>query len=86
MKQVWKFNLSSGWSVDMPKGAKILSAAYQGADLCVWAMVDPEKTIKEKRRFAVFGTGHEIDYEDQELIFIDTAFVDDLVFHVFELI
>ena len=44
-------------NVGMPEGAKILSAQFQGANLYIWAMVDPSKEI-ERRNFRIFGTGH----------------------------
>lgn len=86
MKQVWKYKINpADGRIEMPVGAKVLSVAFQGQDLCLWALVDPGVTIKKERYFAVFGTGHDI-YDDAGFQFLGTAFVDNLVFHVFEIL
>lgn len=48
--------------VRMPKGARILDVQAQGPFPCIWAIVDTEAELEE-RRFAVRGTGHELDDE-----------------------
>jgi hypothetical protein len=85
MKQVWKFKLYPGSQecTEMPEGAEILSVAFQGGDLCMWARVDPE-AILVKRSFTVYGTGHDIEYDN--LRFYGTVFTGSLVFHVFEFV
>lgn len=71
--------------VQLPAGADVLSVAFQGDDLCMWAKVDTSSPL-EGRHFKVFPTGVEIptdmgiDYD-----FIGTAHTyDGSVFHVFE--
>ena len=69
----------------MPQGAKILYCAVQRGIPCLWAEVQPE-AAKEKRRFAIYGTGHPINAANQK--YIDSYMLHDgaLVFHVFELL
>lgn len=70
--------------IEMPEGAEILTVQMQKTDLCLWAIVDPEAK-KVKRKFNVFGTGHEIDIKGT---YIGTFQMHggDLIFHVFEII
>ena len=88
MLTIYKYSISDaqgGYSSnELPVGAKILSSAFQGNDLFIWALVDTD-AVKERRYFLVFPTGSDIgSYAEQMLIFINTAFIGSLVFHVFE--
>jgi hypothetical protein len=75
-------------SIEMPKGARVLSVGEQEADLVLWAIVDPEAP-KAKRDFRVFGTGWKINVTELELggwSFVGTVQMKDgLVFHVWVL-
>lgn len=86
MKSVWKFQIpvDDHPVMNLPVGASILSVAFQGEDLVLWALVDPDAD-KEPRRLRVAGTGHAI--EESDLRFIGTAVHTrtGLVFHVFEI-
>lgn len=88
MTTIYKYIISSNAAVvAMPEDAYVLSTAFQGKDLCIWARVDTDIKEIESRTFRVFGTGHPIP-QDMGLMydFIGTAFMDNgLVFHVFEL-
>lgn len=92
---VWKYTLkptaSGACNIDMPVGAKILSAQTQHDDVCTWAIVDVEEDvnmIRETRVFQTVATGAGFEYDDKRMKFIDTVqFVyasGALVFHVFE--
>lgn len=85
MKTIWKFPLQPECTLDMPKGAEVLSVCKQSDEICLWALVDPSAE-KEQRRFVGFGTGH--DVPDRPMKFIGTAHLHggSLVFHVFELL
>ena len=86
MQTVWKFEVpvADEVSVPLPTGAKLLSVAFQGNALCLWALVDPEKKVREPRYLRIAGTGHPIEDVDP-LAFIGTAHhPHGLVFHVFE--
>jgi hypothetical protein len=45
--------------LDLPLGARVVSAGWQGEDLCLWALVDEHEKTTEPRTFTVAGTGHE---------------------------
>lgn len=81
---IWKYVLQPEISIEMPKGAQVLSVREQGDDICLWALVDPSAEM-ETRSFVGFGTGHVIP-NAEALRFVDTAHLNQgrLVFHVFE--
>lgn len=81
MKTVWKYHLLPNCRLVMPTEAQILTIAAQGADICLWALVDPTRP-SEWRNFRVYGTGHQVD--DTPSRFLGTAFSDGMVFHAFE--
>ena len=81
-KTIWKFTLAPGFGVPMPIGAEVLHAAGQGADVCVWALVDPTAP-EERRYFDVYGTGHPMPAEPGR--YVGTVHLPGpLVFHVFD--
>lgn len=87
MKAVYKYVLDPrSEEVEMPIGAELLSAGFQGDHLCIWAKVDTENVVMP-RKFKVLGTGHEIPVELEEyLTFLFTCHMNGgLVFHLFEI-
>jgi len=87
-KSIWKFELKidTDFTIEMPKGASVLSAQAQKETICIWAIVDTEAE-KEKRTFEVYGTGHDLpsDIEkDRMLIGTVQLMGGALIFHVFE--
>lgn len=67
-KAIWKFKLkvTDKQSVEMPKGAQILSALVQHEQLCIWALVNVDAEM-ESRTFEIFGTGNPVpDHVDAE--------------------
>lgn len=86
MKTIFKYTLSPDDApVEMPVGAEVLTAREQGENICVWARVETTETLKDKRTFKVFGTGHEIP-DDPNFHYVGTAMLQGggLVMHVFE--
>lgn len=91
---VWKFNITAAMKsgtrkcdVTMPRNARVLSAALQRDELCLWALIDTEVEGSDKRRFACQMTGEEMDAEDAAAAkFITTIhlFNGDYVLHLFE--
>lgn len=83
---VYKYQLyADGICLNLPVGAQVLTAAAQGDDIVLWALVDTTEGVpKEMRQFVVYGTGHKIDLEQDKLKYVSTAFLGPLVFHVFE--
>ncbi len=85
-KVIWKYQLATGLNpVEMPGDARVLSAHGQRDEVCIWALVDPERPV-ETRRFWVLGTGHTTDPAVSLGAFIGTALLygDSIVLHVFE--
>lgn len=87
MRTIYKYPVLPGLSViQMPAGAKILSAHVQYDTLMLWALVNADAAT-ELRELAVFGTGDSIR-GNQDLEFIGTVLLHDgtLVLHVFEVL
>lgn len=86
MKTIYKYEIEpkNPFAVDMPKGAKLLTAAAQGETIQVWAEVDASKETEE-RLFETFPTGAEL-HEDMgvEREYLATAFMGWMVLHVYE--
>lgn len=86
-KKIWKFTLPMADYpvVSMPKGARVLSVGVQRGDVQVWALVDPEAPM-EDRRFKVAGTGHYLVGGVENMRFIGTVHMasGQLVWHIFE--
>lgn len=86
MQTIWKTVLTHpDQLIDVPKGAEMLCAREQGADICIWYRCDPAQP-KEKRRIVIYGTGFDVAASDS---YIGTAMVTgdvlgSLVYHVFE--
>ena len=82
MKTIWKYTLNPATSIEMPIGSQLLSVHEQKSEICLWALVDPERDM-EVRHFRVFGTGHKIP---DKQAFIGSGLLNNgsLVFHVFE--
>lgn len=67
MHVIWKYELDVGAQVvEMPDGARVLSAQVQGEGLpggtpaTMWALVDPDR-VPVPRRFVLIGTGHPVE-------------------------
>jgi hypothetical protein len=87
MKTIYKYVIRPDkLKVQMPKGARLLTAREQADEICVWAEVDTEQPT-EQRHFQVFGTGH-LMHEDMGTSreYVGTAHLEGgaLVFHVYE--
>jgi len=89
MRTIWKYDVpvDARLSVMMPRGGKVIAVQMQGDTPCLWAIVDSDEPV-EQRRFMVFGTGHMLP--DSPIVHLGTFQVNDggrpLVFHVFEVV
>lgn len=87
MKTIWKFTLKPDTitHLEMPKEAKILTVQAQNNDVCMWAIVDTDNAIEE-RKFEIYGTGHNLPEAilHQEYIGTLQLYNGTLVFHLFE--
>lgn len=82
METIYKYHLMPRdmQPVEMPQGARLLSAQYQGGYLCLWAIVDTEAPGVQ-RSIRIVGTGHDAtDCGD----YVSTVQQDGLVFHIFD--
>jgi len=86
MKTIHKFpiTITDRFTLNLPKGAQILSLQPQHDQACLWTLVDPDQP-KEARLFRLFETGDEVEEADR-LSFVATFQIHggSLVFHVFE--
>lgn len=85
---IYKYEISlsdSITTIDVPKGARILSFQNQKETACVWMLVNVHAP-KERRKFVIFGTGQPFEGLD-EFTYVGTAQFrgGSLVFHCFEL-
>lgn len=89
MKSIYKYHLTpfdDEMTLDLPRGARILSVQERQDNIYLWALVDPKQPT-EPRRFFVRGTGHEITETDAAgARYLGTVYLMDgrLVFHIFE--
>lgn len=93
MQTVYKYPLSflsdDRCKLQLPRGAKLLSIARQDTafaynSLQLWALVDPNESIMERRTIRVAGAGHPLPDFGLEYI---TTILDaggSLVWHFFE--
>lgn len=56
MRTIWKYEVQGDDVIEVPAGAKVLSAQMQGMKLCVWFQVDSLNS-PQKRTVQVFPTG-----------------------------
>lgn len=86
MRTIYKYDIfiQDVFTILMPIDAEILTVQTQYGSPYFWAKVDTNAE-KERRRFCLFGTGHEIPPE-KDLQYIGTFQVSggSLVFHLFE--
>jgi hypothetical protein len=70
--------------IDLPSGARVLSAREQQGQLYMWALVDSGKPV-EARYFRLFTTGQQIE-NAASLAFVGTFQLQsgNLVYHLFE--
>lgn len=87
MKTIWKFPLAAQAinEIEIPAESEILTVQSQNELACMWALVNPHAR-KEKRKFAVFGTGHTIPDNIKKENYIGSFQLQfgALIFHVFE--
>ena len=89
MLTIFKYSIpiEDHFTLEMPRGAKILTVKIQRENPQLWAMVDSE-TKKEKRYFRLAGTGHPLGEDYLKIInYVSTFQIKNLglVFHLFEI-
>jgi len=86
MKTIYKYTVTGlplQNKIEMPMGATILSVNMQGADCCMWALVDTNAETEE-REFELVGTGWAlVDY----MSYVGTCFAEDgYAWHIMEVV
>jgi len=82
MKTIYKYTVTGLNKIEMPKGATILSVNMQGADCCMWALVDTNAKTEESA-FELVGTGWQI-YDSMS--YVGTCFAEDgYAWHIMEI-
>jgi hypothetical protein len=82
MKKIYKYKIPKNGLIELPYNAEILSAGVQNEDIFIWALVDTLTDMSETRVIEVLGTGFTLSYENYK--FINTVFINECVFHIFE--
>jgi hypothetical protein len=87
MQYIYKYPLAPAdrQTVELPKGARMLSVGDQGGSVFLWALVNPELPTTN-RKIRCIGTGHPIAKIDPDIRFLGTVMLlgGSLVFHFFE--
>lgn len=85
--KIFKYTIEPDAYIEMPNGARILSVQVQNGVPVLWALVDPDAPLK-RRDIRVYGTGHSIRLEVEDLEYLGTFQMHDgaLVFHAFEVL
>ena len=86
MKTIWKYVLPTQERVtlQMPDGAKVLTAGEQQGDLVLWALVDPNAPLSN-RHFHICSTGHSTALATKEgYVGTVQTWPLGLVWHIFE--
>ena len=90
MRKIFKYSISIDAlsKIQMHKDAEILrTARYHESNsqqIKIWAIVNPDAELEEVT-IRIHGTGHLMS-DDEALQYIDTVFVNRLVFHVFKVL
>jgi hypothetical protein len=83
MKTIYKYTLDSkDCTLQLPKGAEILTIKLQNNIPTLWALVNP-MTVTEERHICIVGTGWQVE---DNMKYITTYMDAYFVWHVFELI
>lgn len=84
MHTIYKYvlDVEDEQQLPMPKGATILHVASVSDQVTLWALVDPDAPVVN-RKFVIHGTGHDVTEPDQ---YVGTAITMNgrLVWHVFD--
>lgn len=86
MKKVWKFTIPNGakFTVEMPTGARVLTAQVQDGVPVVWALIDTAM-VPCTRTFLTVWSGENVNSYEREPVYISTFTVNTSVYHLFEL-
>lgn len=83
-KTIWKVELSitDEITVRLPAGWHALCVQMQGGHPCLWAVVNPSRSLEDVP-IRCYGTGHPMHEDCDPAAYIDTIQMGPLVFHFF---
>jgi len=79
----YEIPIKDTFNLELPAHSKILSLQLQNEKPYIWVLHDENKVLKH-RYFTIVGTGHEIEYHPDVMIYIGTIQMGSLVWHLFE--
>lgn len=84
MHTIWKYEIPGRltFELELPVGARFLSAQLQGLSPQMWFLLDPSRS-KQLRRFVVTVTGVKVP-EPEKLQHLATMQIGAIVVHLFE--
>jgi hypothetical protein len=84
MLTVYKYDipLKGRFTLELPRGAKILAFMAQHDTPGIWALLDPEQ-LPQTRVFRLVGTGHQVGDQEQ-LDYLGSCVTRFFVWHLFE--
>lgn len=65
----------------LPSEVNILKVAVQNGKVFLWALVDTENEDEVELTIKCFGTGQSISMPPKNMMYLDTVFVDEFVWH-----
>ena len=85
MKTIWKYEITAGKTLEIECGelSEALKVQNIGGKIYMWFLHDNSTKEKVTKKYKVFSTGCLIE---ENIKYIDTFFVGDLVFHFCEII
>ena len=86
MRTIWKEEIiiADEFTLYLPMDAQILTVQTQDGIPHLWFTVDDVGSMKEIRKFFVYGTGNQINESFHRIKYIGTWQQDSMVWHLFE--
>jgi hypothetical protein len=82
MRVIYKYELAR--TIQLPIDSQVLKVGMQNGGMYIWALVDPNQTIKSQRNFEILGTGHSFEFDYLTHTYIDSLFDGPFVWHIWE--
>ena len=75
MKKIFKYQLDivDEQYIDLPVGSEAISVVNQHDVVMLYVKVDDEAEATSKVKFLIKGTGHDLDFKEEEYRFLGTV-------------